>query len=234
MLLWRSWCAKSLFISFLKSFLFKGKKESDSAHQRKTNQSLQKKKNPSLFLKPELSRGQGGLRATGLLPHLEKECGPESTLRLPGWDLGLPQPINTPNDALNKSPSFESCFLFSFHVVLPVKRSKHRGYFFSPQSGGSSLKWMCFFLLLFFSSFRKSLYNQRLTVNFPNTSPFTGACGLREAEAVLSFLGVPSLVFHLMRAIGWALLCPGWLRTTSSIHQKHTKKKTQEFSWTEK
>lgn len=73
MLLWRSWCAKSLFISFLKSFLSKGGKESDNAHQRKTNQSL--KKNPSLFLKPELTRGQGGVESHRPAPSLGKECG---------------------------------------------------------------------------------------------------------------------------------------------------------------
>lgn len=113
-----------------------------------------KKKNPSLFLKPELTRGQGVGDMRSLLPHLEKDLGPESTAwlskqqklgrrphQLPqSCDVYLLQPINTPNDTLNKSPYFEPCFLFSFHVVSLSERIKAMRLLFLHSIRRSSLK----------------------------------------------------------------------------------------------
>lgn len=43
---------------------------------------------------------------------------------LKSYNVCLLQPVHTSNDALNKSPYFEPCFLFSFHVVSLNERIK--------------------------------------------------------------------------------------------------------------
>lgn len=133
MLFWRSQCAKRLFISFLKSFSLQGAKRNQTVFTKGTQTKVLGKK-PSLFLNSELTRGQGDWRPA--LSLRKPECGPESTawpsrrkLVRPRWmlqscNMYLLQPINAPNDALNKSPYSESCFLFSFHVVSLSERIK--------------------------------------------------------------------------------------------------------------
>lgn len=107
-------------------------------------------------------------------------------LARPHWTLQsravcLLQPINTPNDARNKSPYFEPYFLFSFHVVSLSEGIKAARLLLLPSIRQEffEVNVCCFsfaFLFFFLSSLRKNLYNQRPDfVNFPNTSPL-GAC----------------------------------------------------------
>ena len=134
---------------------------------------------------------------------LGKKCDPESTARpsrrklaRPHWTLrSRPvcslRPINTPNDASNKSPYFEPCFLFSFHVVSLSEGIKAARLLLLPSIRQEffEVNVCCFsfaFLFFFLFSLRKNLYNQRPDfVNFPNTSPFRCLC--------VSFLGFPFL-----------------------------------------
>lgn len=145
-------------------FSSRGKKNQTVFTKGKQTKALKKKK-LSLFLKPELAKGQGGLRLTVPAPSLKKECGPEST----GWpsrqklakpygmfqscDVCLLQPINTPNDTLNKSPYFEPCFLFSFHVVSPSERIKAMRLLFLRSIRQEFFEVNVFFCFFFFFSF---------------------------------------------------------------------------------
>lgn len=118
-----------------------------------------KKKKKSLFLKAELTRGQGGLRLVAPAPSLEKgvwprincltfqaEAGkagktsPRPRRMLQSCDVCLPQPINTSKDALNQSPYLEPCFLFSFHVVSLRERIKAMRLLFPHSIRRNSLK----------------------------------------------------------------------------------------------
>lgn len=163
-----------------RALLFKGKKSENKY------QGQQKKKKSSL--KPGLTTDKGGLQFTVLAPPcVGREDGPASAARLPGrsrwkpspctdephctlrsWNVCLLQPINSPNDVLNKARILSLVFAFLFMLFFSGKRSKQWGHFFSTQSGRSSLKWMWFFSLSFL---RKNLYNQRLTIDFLKLVP---------------------------------------------------------------
>lgn len=117
-------------------------------------------KNPGADLKPDLTKGRGGLKSTqSLLSTLETGHGPESSQRkwtgvsvLYPLSLSKPcctlwagmcllqQPINVPNDALHKDRILSLVFALLFMLFFSVKGSKQRGYFPPTQSGRSSLK----------------------------------------------------------------------------------------------
>lgn len=145
-------------------------------------------------------------------------------------------PINTPNDTLNKACILSLVFALLFMLFFSVKGSKQRGY-----SPPNSIRQEFFEVNAIPSSFslvRTNLHHQRPTVVLPHTHPLAGVHMSQEATSAIFVLGSPCLVFnHLMRAIGWILICPGWLRTSkdNNIHSLKTQEnKDTEFSRTEK
>ena len=153
-------CKKAFHQLFEELFSSRGTKNQTVFTKGKQSSREKIFKNPSLFLKLELSRGQGGLRPAA---SLGKKCGPEWTawpsrqkLMRPHWTLqtrgmSLLQPINTPNDALNKSPCFEPCFLFSFHVVSLSEGIKAVRLLFLPSIRQEFFEVKCVLFLFCFS-----------------------------------------------------------------------------------
>lgn len=107
-------------------------------------------------------------------------------------------------------------FSFLFMLFLAVKGSKQWGYFFSTQSKQEffEVNVFFFFCIFFFSPKGKIVIIRGWLCKFPNTSPLAGAHVSQQAEPGCLLLGFSLLVFHLMRAVGWILMCPGWLRTS--------------------